>query len=796
MDALSISSAPIFVDFRKDTWMQTLILSFQSLGVIYGRLSTAPLYVLESIKPEDISSPNEMHELFSFIFWTLTIIPLLKYSFIVLKADDDGEGGPFSLYSLLCRNATVGLLPSKRGSSKILNHEEDISSAPSKGKTENKARKAIEKYKSIHYLLLLLALLGACMILSDAVLTPAISVLSAASGLGRSLSKISKVFSSDKTKDHVSDALKKYVPTPAACAILVCLFTLQHHGTKRIGCLFAPIVITWLIFISGFGLYNIIHYDTDILRAVSPVYMLRFMKKINLRHWKLLSSIVLCIAGTEAMFADLGHFSKKSIKVTFICFIYPVLLITYAGQAAFISKNLGVDGAIHLSESIPNKNLQHVFAVLSLFASAVGSQATITAGFSIIHQCQALDCFPRVKVVHTSEKIFGQVYVPDANWLFMILSIAFTIGLHDVSELGKATGMAVTSGLLVTTCLMALVIALYWERSLFASVCFLLFFGSIEAMYLSTTLTSFFHGAWCLIILFIFFMTIMGAWHYGTLKKYEFDVENKVSIEWLTDYSPGLGVSRVPGIGFVYSDVEMGIPAFFTHFITNIPAFHQVLVFVSFKSSPVPYIPANRRYLIGRVGPKEYKIYRCIVRYGYHDNVRDTHDFEDQIISSIGEFITREEYDLEDLNSPEGRMIILGTTNEGNGLITVAETSSNEYAPNLSVSESRRGLLDAPSGSGSSPPVNRKRVRFMLPPKSPQMRAAVRQELEEIIDARESGTAYFLGQSHLLARRGSNLLKKLLIMTYVFLDKNSREAPVALNIPNAALLEVGTVYTI
>ncbi|KAL1566458.1 potassium transporter 10-like [Salvia divinorum] len=742
MDALAISSVSIFADFRKDTWMQTLILSFQSLGVIYGRLSTAPLYVLESIGPGDISSPDEMHELFSFIFWTLTVIPLLKYAFIVLKADDDGEGGPFSLYSLLCRHAKVGLIPSNRGSSKILNQEEEeISSDPSKGKPENKARKAIEKYKSSHYLLLFLALLGACMILSDAVLTPAISVLSATSGLGRSLAKISKVFSSDETKDHVANALKKYVPTPVACAILVCLFTLQHHGTKRIGCLFAPIVITWLIFISGFGLYNIIHYDVQILRAVSPVYMLRFMKKINLRHWKLLSSIVLCIAGSEAMFADLGHFSKKSIKITFICFIYPVLLLTYAGQAAFVSKNLHADGAFHLSESVPNRSLEHIFAVLSLFASAVGSQATITAGFSIIHQCQALDCFPRVKVVHTSDKIFGQVYVPDANWMFMVLSIAFTIGLHDISELGKATGLAVTVGLLVTTCLMSLVIALYWEKHLFASVCFLLFFGSIEAIYLSSTLTSFFHGAWCLIILFLFFMTIMASWHYGTLKKYESDVEN--------------------------------------------------------KASPVPYVHASRRYLIGRVGPKEYKIYRCIVRYGYHDNVRDTDDFEDNIISSIGEFIAREEYDQEALNSPEGRMIVLGTPlNDGNGLITVTETNSSEYGPNMGESESRRVLLHDPSASRSPPPVNKKRVRFMLPPKSPQMRPSVRQELEEIIDARESGTAYILGQSHLTARQGSNLFKRLLVMTYVFLDKNSREPPVALNIPNAALLEVGTVYKI
>ncbi|KAK4436804.1 Potassium transporter 2 [Sesamum alatum] len=794
MDALSISSLPISYDFRKETWRHTLLLSFQSLGVIYGRLSTAPLYVLESIDPEDIRSPNEIHELFSFVFWTITIIPLLKYAFIVLRADDDGEGGPFSLYSLLCRHARVGLLPCNRSSGKILHQEED---SASKGKLENKARRAIEKHKSCHYLLLFLALLGACMILSDAVLTPAISVLSATSGLGRSLAKISvKFFSSDKTKDHVANALKKYVPTPAACAILVCLFTLQRHGTKRIGSIFAPVVIIWLFFISGFGLYNIIHCDPQILRAVSPVYLLRFMKKINLSHWKLLSSIVLCIAGTEAMFADLGHFSKKSIKITFICFIYPVLLLTYAGQAAFVSKYFGAADAFHLSESIPNKNLQHVFAVLSLFASAVGSQGTITAGFSIINQCQALDCFPRVKVVHTSEHILGQVYVPDVNWLFMTLSLAITIGLHDVSQLGKATGLAVTSGMLVTTCLMSLVIALYWEKSLFASVCFLLFFGSIEAIYLSASLMSFFCGAWCLIILFLLFMMIMGAWHYGTLKKYEFDVENKVSIEWLTDYSPGLGVSRVPGIGFIYSDVETGIPAFFSHFITNLPAFHQVLIFVSFKSSPVPYIPENRRYLIGRVGPKEYKIYRCIVRYGYRDNVRDTDDFEDQIISLIGEFITREEYDCEALSSPEGKMIFLGSPMEdGNALVSVAETSSSTCAPTVSGSESQRHLLDIPADS-ANPPITRKRVRFTLPPKSPQMRASVREELQEIIEARESGTAYFLGQSHLLARKGSNFFKKFLIMAYVFLDKNSREPPVALNIPNAALLEVGTVYTL
>ncbi|PIM98458.1 hypothetical protein CDL12_29063 [Handroanthus impetiginosus] len=378
----------------------------------------------------------------------------------------------------------------------------------------------------------------------------------------------------------------------------------------------------------------------------------------------------------------------------------------------------------------------------------------------------------------------------------MTLSLAITIGLHDVSKLGKATGLAVICAMLVTTCLMSLVIALYWEKSLFASVCFLLFFGSIEAIFLSTSLLNFFRGAWCLIILFLLFTTIMAAWHYGSLKKYEFDVENKLSIEWLTEYSPGLGVLRVPGIGFIYSDVEMGIPAFFSHFITNLPAFHQVLIFVSFKSLPVPYLPQNSRYLIGRVGPKEYRIYRCIVRYGYRDIVRDTDDFEDQIISSIGEFITREEYDYEALDSSEGKMIVIGSQMEDrNAFISMVETSSNVRAPTLTAGESRRHLLDVPSSS-ANPPRNKKRVRFMLSPRSPQMHASVRQELQEIIDARESGTTYFLGQSHLLARKGSNFFKKFFIMTYVFLDKNSREPPVALDIPNAALLEVGTVYTL
>lgn len=771
----------------KETWRHTLLLSFQSLGVIFGRMSIAPLFVFGTISQSDIESKEKMYELFSFVFWTLTIISLLKYAFIVLRADDDGEGGVFALYSLLCRHAKVSLLPNDRSTFDVMGYEEPIKS---KVKVESRARRAIEKRKISHYLILFLALVGASMTICDGVLTTSLSVLSATSGIGRSLVDIShNLSSSDKTRNFVDKALSKYVPVPAACAILIFLFTLQHYGSQKLGFLFAPIVITWILFSTGVGLYNIFYYDIRVIYAISPTYIWRFVRHLKSRSWGLLGSILLCIGGSEAMYADLGHFSNRSIKITFTCLIYPALLLCYAGQAAFISKHLGTsDNIVHFSESVPSKALRHIFNVGSLFASAVGSQATITASFSIINQCLALGCFPTVKVVHTSNKIRGQVYIPDANWILMVLTIIATIAFHDMKLIGNATGLAIVCAMLVTTCLMSLIIALCWEKSLLLSACFLLIFGSIEVIYLSGCFLNLKAGAWYLLILLVVFMSVMLTWHYGTVKKYEFDIQNKVSVDWLTDLSPGLGVSRVPGIGFVYTDILTGIPAFFSHFITNLPAFHQVLVFVTFKALPIPHIDASQRYLIGRVGPKEYRIYRCIMRYGYRDRVCDTDDFEEHIVRFIGEFISHEETDAESLSSPEGKMMVVATQNENEtALVPLDETNLSSNCHEISVGDSSVSV---------HAPKRRKKVKFALPSSSPKMSVLVREELQELVDARESGTAYFMGHCHLSVRPGTNFLKKILVAAYVFLDKNSRENPVALNIPHAALLEVGTVYTI
>jgi len=337
---------------------------------------------------------------------------------------------------------------------------------------------------------------------------------------------------------------------------------------------------------------------------------------------------------------------------------------------------------------------------------------------------------------------------------------------------------------------MSLIIALYWDKILLGT-CFLVFFGSIEAIYFMGCVLNMEKGAWVLIVLVEILLIIMLSWNYGVMKKYQFDMENKVSIDWLTSLGPSLGVARVPGIGFVCTDITKGIPAFFSHFVTNLPAFHEVLIFVSFKSVPIPQVPPSTQLLIGRMGPKEYRVYRCIVRYGYRDGIGDVNEFEDQIIHGIGEFISQDDGNSEALCwSPEDRMVVSGNLHVGNALIAVEATDSLAPCENLADIECQK------QQTGEQPLLRRKRVQFLLPPESPKMSSAVREELQELLDAREHGTTYILGKSQFCAKRGSNFLRRLMLGVYIFLVKNCRDPSMVLNIPHAAHVEVGISYTI
>ncbi|KAK9113846.1 hypothetical protein Syun_020643 [Stephania yunnanensis] len=763
---------------KKESWKSVLILAYQSLGVVYGDLSTSPLYVYKSAFAEDIQhseTNEEIYGVLSFVFWTLTVVPLLKYVFIVLRADDNGEGGTFALYSLLCRQARVGFLPNCQVADEDLSaYKKDIVAPPSTV-AGSRLKSTIEKHKVLQRMLLVLTLIGTCMVIGDGVLTPAISVFSAVSGLELSMAK-----------EH-----HKYVEVPVACLILVCLFALQHYGTHRVGVIFAPIVITWLLCISVIGVYNIFHWNPKVYQALSPYYMYKFLKKTQRRGWMSLGGILLCITGSEAMFADLGHFSQLSIKIAFTSVVYPSLILAYMGQAAYLSRHhiIENDYRIGFYVSVPERIRWPVLAI-AILAAVVGSQAVITGTFSIIKQCTALGCFPRVKIVHTSSKVHGQIYIPEINWILMLLCLAVTIGFRDTKRLGNASGLAVITVMLVTTCLMSLVMVLCWHRSIFLAVCFILFFGSVEALYFSASLIKFLEGAWVPIALSFIFMIVMYIWHDGTLRKYEFDVQNKVSINWLLSLGPSLGIVRVRGIGLINTELVSGIPAIFSHFVTNLPAFHQVLVFLCIKSVPVPYVRPEERFLVGRIGPKEYRLYRCIVRYGYHDIHKDDVEFERDLVCSIAEFIRSERSETngssEDLLKDDEKMAVIGTCSTHTDGIQI---SSDEEDPAQQASSSEMREIQ-------SPVCPKKRVKFLVP-SSPEIDISAREELHELMEAREAGMAFIVGHSYVRAKHGSSLMKKLVInVGYDFLRRNSRGPTYALNIPHVSTLEVGMIYLV
>ncbi|XP_074294371.1 potassium transporter 4-like isoform X2 [Silene latifolia] len=768
------------LQFSWITISRNLLLACQSVGVVYGDMSTSPLYVYTSAfkgNRKNYLTEDVVFGAFSLIFWTITLIPLLKYVFIVLSADDNGEGGTFALYSLLCRHAKLSLLPNQQAADEELStykygHSGSIAST-------SPLKRFLEKHKKLRTALLLLVLFGASMVIGDGVLTPAISVLSSVSGLRVAVPNI-----------------KEGQLMVIACVILVGLFALQHCGTHKVAFLFAPVVFIWLFSILVIGLYNIIHWNPKILHALSPHYIVRYFKETGKDGWISLGGILLCITGTETMFADIGHFTAFSVRLAFACVVYPCLVVQYMGQAAFLSKNLN---SIEFSfyDSIPDPVFWPVFVIATL-AAIVGSQAIITATFSIVKQCHALGCFPRVKVVHTSKHIYGQIYIPEINWILMILTLSVTIGFRDTTLIGHAYGLACMSVLLITSCLMALVITFVWQKGFFA-LPFLLFFGFIEGMYLSSAFTKVAQGGWVPIMLSLVFMLVMYVWHYGTRKKYNFDLHNKVSLKWILGLGPSLGIVRVPGIGLIYSELATGVPAIFSHFVTNLPAYHKVLVFVCVKSVPVPYVSPEERFLIGRICPRPYRMYRCIVRYGYKDTPRDDGEFENLLIQSIAEFIQMESvesrYSGSDSSSFDGRMAVI-STRAADATSSLIISEQDEHDINEITQSSRSLTLQSLRSiyEDESVVTRRRRVRFQVPP-GPAMDPAVRDELVDLVEAKEAGVAYIMGHSYVKARRSSSFMKKLAIdIGYSFLRKNCRGPAVALNIPHISLIEVGMIY--
>ncbi|KAF3665097.1 Potassium transporter 7 [Capsicum annuum] len=741
--------------------LATLSLAFQTLGVVYGDMGTSPLYVFSDVFSKvQITSEVDVLGALSIVLYTIALIPLMKYVFIVLKANDNGEGGTFALYSLICRYANVNLLPNRTPA------DECISSFKLRLPTPELERavyikEILERKSSLKTLLLLLVLTGTSMIIGDGILTPAISVMSAVSGL------------EGRIPGFNTDAL-----VIISIIILGGLFSIQRFGPSKVGFTFAPALALWFFSLGSIGLYNLLTHDVTVIRAVNPAYIYLFFKKNLTNGWSALGGCVLCITGAEAMFADLGHFSVKSIQIAFTSVVFPCLLLAYFGQAAFLMQYPQSAGRIFY-DSVPNSLFWPVF-VIATVAAIIASQAMISASFSCVKQAMALRCFPRVKIIHTSKEHMGQIYIPVINWFLMIMCMLVVAAFRSTTSIANAYGIAEVGVMIVTTTLVTIVMVLIWQTNLILALCFPLVFGTMELVYMSAVLSKILEGGWLPLVFASLFLCVMYIWNYGSVLKYQSEVKQKISLDFMDELGCSLGTVRVPGIGLLYNELVQGIPSIFAQFLLDLPAIHSVIVFVCIKHVPVPVVPQEERFLFRRICPKDYHMFRCVARYGYKDVRKEEHHFFEQLlVDSLEKFLRNESLDLT-LETKQSQ----------------PEFDSNSVSP---TDNSEVGVDEL------KVPLMRDQILAICTTTSePSITAAsgnedpsLEYELSALHEASESGFTYLLGHGDVRAKKNSWFIKKLTInYFYSFLRRNCRGGNATMRVPHMNIMQVGMTYMV
>ncbi|GLU15667.1 hypothetical protein SLE2022_321400 [Rubroshorea leprosula] len=526
---------------RKLSW--TNLHRGDSFNLEAGRVSSAPnhhashyqsgVWRHRSISPLCVSSTftdgikhvEDVLGVLSLIIYTIVLIPFIKYTFLVLWANDNGEGGTLALYSLLSRYARISLVPNQKPKdSEVSNYR--LEPPPRQLKRASMIKKGLENSRFIQVFLFLVTILGTSMVIGDGILTPSISVLSAVGGIS-SLS------------------------TDAVVGISVAI---QRFGTDKVGFSFAPIISVWFAFLTGIGLYNLFEHEVSALRAFNPYYIVKYFKRNGKSGWISLDGVILCITGTEAMFADLGHFNVRAIQSAkgscrYILLCMFSILITVSRdlcRLAFLQLYCHqypehFDKMFYKSIPGPLYLPQFVVAVL---AAIIASQAMISGTFSIISQSLSLGCFPKVKVIHTSAKYEGQVYIPEINYMLMVACVIVTAAFKTTTKIGNAYGIAVVAVMFVTTSMLTLIMLVIWKISIWWIALFFLIFGSIEIIYFSSVLYKFVEGGYLPLVFALVLMIIMAIWYYVYQKRYLFELEHKVSGEYIRQLAENPAISR------------------------------------------------------------------------------------------------------------------------------------------------------------------------------------------------------------------------------------------------------------
>ncbi|CAG8626206.1 5763_t:CDS:2, partial [Ambispora gerdemannii] len=645
------------------TTLGTLVLAFQALGsIIFGDIGTSPLYVFSSIFNTRPTDPRDvMGNVLLHIGEFVTIIPLLKYVLIVIKADDHGEGGTFALYSLIARYSGLVIRgESRKDDLTIVNY--DAISIQSHKDTPN----FINRNKKIQGVLLLFVIFGASLVLGDGLLTPAISVISAVEGM---------IVQAPSLENAV---------VPISCVIIVVLFIAQQYGTNKVSKCFAPIISLWLISLASIGIWNITA-NPSVMKAYNPYYAFDFFIRKDSAGFHVLGGVLLCITGVEALYADLGHFSRRAIEISFSSMVYPPLVLAYMGQAARIIDDPDIFDNVFWLTIPQTAFIYWLTFVLAILATIIASQAMISATYTLIHQAMRLDCFPRVKIIHTSRHHQGQIYIPEINWILMVIILLVIIAFKKSANLTNAYGVAVASVMLITTFLLSTAIHVVWKFHTVVAIIFFLIFGLIDGAFLGSTLQKVPDGGWFTLCFGVIMMCVMGTWKWGTKLRVEYELKNKTRLDNLftedfdsgaaslensstsnvpanqkiTDSNSkneeitsttvtilqprrnqlrllgsGFQVHRLPGIGMFYQDSGLGVPLSFSHFIQHLPAVPETLIFISIRPVAVPYVGEEDRLVVHRVGLYA-GIYKVIARYGYMEPISQSRDFIQKLVEAI-----------------------------------------------------------------------------------------------------------------------------------------------------------------
>jgi len=579
-----------------------LILSLSALGVVYGDIGTSPLYALRECfhGPHAIAPlPANILGVLSLIFWALVLVISIKYLVFVLAADNHGEGGILALTAL-----ATPIKPSGRSEYKVL---------------------------------IMMGIFGAALLYGDGVITPAISVLSAVEGI------------------TVATPFLSHVVLPATIVILVGLFLFQSHGTARVGKIFGPVMLLWFGALALLGIAQIVRHPS-VLVAVSPSYALEFFLHNHWHGFLILGAVFLVVTGGEALYADMGHFGTRPIRLVWFSLVLPALLLNYFGQGALLLED--PEAAHNPFYRLAPAWALYPMIILATSAAIIASQAVISGAFSLTMQAVQLGFSPRIKINHTSTREYGQIYVPAVNWALMIGCIAIVIGFRSSSNLAAAYGVAVTSTMVITTVLFYIVARRIWGWSILAALPLAIFFLIIDVAFFGANIIKVADGGWFPLLLAWAVFTVMTTWKTGRRILSERIQREARPLEEFLDEMTRHPPTRVPGTAVFMNGNASRTPPALLHNLEHNKVLHEHVLFVTVKTRLLPFVAPEERVETESLG---HGFHRLKIYYGFMEDPDIPHVLSEAQIPGFT-------YDREDLTYFLGRETIIPAKRPGMAL--------------------------------------------------------------------------------------------------------------------------------